>query len=99
MAVYGTGGFAEILGHPMAIFRLIPAIAGEHRTTAPPEVTETPGFNMLTAELEAFAASVAAGTPFPTPLSEILHGVEVFEAVLRSAATGAVVEVVRSTTA
>ncbi len=99
MAVYGTGGFAEILGHPMAIFRLIPAIAGEHRTTAPPEVTETPGFNMLTAELEAFAASVAVGTPFPTPLSEILHGVEVFEAILRSAATGAVAKVVRSTTA
>ena len=96
MAVYGTGGFAEILGHPMATFRLIPAIAGEHRMTAPPEVTETQGFNMLTAELEAFAASVNAGTPFPTPLSDILHGVEVFETILRSAATGSVVEVARS---
>ena len=25
MAIYGTGGFAEILGHPMSTFRLIPA--------------------------------------------------------------------------
>jgi predicted dehydrogenase len=77
-----------VLGHAMVTFRLIPAIAGEHRTTAMPEVTETPGFNMLTAELEAFAAAASGGVPFPTPLSEILHGVAVFEAILRSAATG-----------
>ena len=88
MAVYGTGGFAEVLGHPMITYRLIPAVDGQHRTTAPPEVTETPGFNMLTAELEAFAAAAAGTTPFPTPLTEVLHGVAVFEAILRSAASG-----------
>lgn len=88
MAVYGTGGYAEILGHPMATFRMIPAVAGEHRATGKPEVTETPGFNMLTAELEAFAAAIGAARPFPTPLPEILHGVQVFEAILRSANTG-----------
>ena len=49
---------------------------------------ETKGFNMLTAELEAFAASVASKTPFPTPLAEIRHGVSVFEAILRSTASG-----------
>ncbi len=87
MAVYGTGGFAEILGHPMATFRLIPALVGEHRATGKPEVTETLDFNMLSAELEAFAAAIEAGRPFPTPLTEILHGVEVFEAILRSAST------------
>jgi predicted dehydrogenase len=87
MAVYGTGGFAEVLGHPMALFRLIPAVAGEHRATGAPEVTQTPGFNMLTAELEAFAAAISTGRPFPTPLSEVLHGVAVFEAILRSAGT------------
>jgi predicted dehydrogenase len=43
---------------------------------------------MLTAELEAFAASIQNNAPFPTPLTEILHGVAVFEAVLRSAASG-----------
>jgi predicted dehydrogenase len=51
-------------------------------------VTETPGFNMLTAELEAFAAAIAGKRPFPTPLTDILHGVAVFEAVLRSVRTG-----------
>ena len=86
-AVYGTAGFAEILGHPMATYRLIPATT-DHRRPAEPVVTETPGFNMLTAELEAFAAAIVARRPFPTPLSEIPHGVEVFEAVLRSAESG-----------
>ena len=56
-------------------------------------MTETPGFNMLTAELEAFAASIAAERPFPTPLSDILHGVEVFEAILRSAEAGRPIKV------
>jgi predicted dehydrogenase len=86
-AAYGTGGFAEILGHPMATYRLVPATSDHHRP-AEPLVTETPGFNMLAAELEAFAASIAGNHPFPTPLADILHGVEVFEAVVRSAASG-----------
>ena len=86
-ATYGTEGFAEILGHPMATYRLTPATT-DHRSPADPVVTETPGFNMLTAELEAFAVSIASGQPFPTPLSDILHGVAVFEAILRSAEQG-----------
>ncbi len=88
MAVYGTEGFAEILGHPMETFRHISSLPGESRTPSAPETIETKGFNMLTAELEAFANSIATKTPFPTPLSEIRHGVAVFEAVLRSAASG-----------
>jgi predicted dehydrogenase len=88
MVAYGTRGFAEILGHPMQTFRLVPALDGEYRRTGDPQVTETVGCNMLTAELEAFAASISERRPFPTPLSDILHGVEVFEAVLRSAASG-----------
>jgi predicted dehydrogenase len=85
MAVYGTEGFAEVLGHPMQTYRLIPALDG---STGAPQVTETAGFNMLTAELEAFAASIRNRLPFPTPLSDVLHGVAVFEAVLRSAESG-----------
>jgi predicted dehydrogenase len=87
MAVYGTQAFAEILGHLMHTFRLIPA-AGGALVAGPDEVTETAGFNMLTAELEAFAAAIAAGRPFPTPLDQIMHGVAVFEAVAASAAQG-----------
>jgi predicted dehydrogenase len=85
MAVYGTKGFAEVIGHQMQIFRLVPAADGGVHGAAEPEVTETTGFSMLTAELEAFAASVAGGRPFPTPLSQIMHGVAVFEAVAASA--------------
>jgi predicted dehydrogenase len=94
MAVYGTDAFAEILGHTMATYRVIPAGGGN-----PPHgagvavVTETPNFNMLTAELEAFAASIQAGKPFPTPLDEIMHGVAVFEAIAESAARGVPVAV------
>ena len=88
MAVYGTGGFAEILGHPMNTLRFIASLPGELFATAAPEVFETKGFNMLTAELDAFAASIAAGRPFPTPLADIRHGVAVFEAILRSARSG-----------
>lgn len=87
--VYGTKAFAEILDHSMATYRLVPATGGNppHGAGAP-DMTETPGFNMLTAELEAFAASIQAGKPFPTPLDEIIHGVAVFEAIAESAARG-----------
>lgn len=88
MALYGTGGFAEIAGHQMNVFRYVAALPGEAFGITVPEVFETTGFNMLTAELEAFAASIDAKRPFPTPLTEIRHGVAVFEAVLRSARTG-----------
>jgi predicted dehydrogenase len=43
---------------------------------------------MLRRELEVFAASIEAKRPFPTPLDQILHGVAVFEAVVRSAQSG-----------
>jgi hypothetical protein len=93
MAVYGTGGFAEILGHPMAEFRLVPALAGADRATGAPVVTQTPGFNMLTAELEAFAACIRTGAPFPTPIDQVMHGVAVFEAIALSAASGVAVAI------
>jgi predicted dehydrogenase len=81
MAVYGTEAFAEITGHPMENFRLVPASGNE-------QVQVTKGVNMLRRELDAFAASIESRRPFPTPLSQILHGVAVFEAVLRSVQNG-----------
>lgn len=87
MAVYGTRGLGEVLGHQMGTFRLTPAADPGRLSAAPPEAVETTSFNMLTAELTAFARCVADRCPFPTPLSQVLHGVEVFEAALRSAAT------------
>jgi predicted dehydrogenase len=93
MAVYGTKGFAEVLGHPMTIFRVVPAGEGAAPGAAPPEVTETAGFDMLSAELEAFGGCILAGQPFPTPLDQIVHGVSVFEAIAGSAARGDLVTV------
>lgn len=93
MAVYGTKGFAEILGHPMDTFRLSHVPVTGHHGIGESEVVETPGFNMLTAELEAFASSIMQARPFPTPMDDIMHGVAVFEAVLQSAATGQTVTV------
>ncbi|HEY1934033.1 MAG TPA: Gfo/Idh/MocA family oxidoreductase [Acetobacteraceae bacterium] len=93
MAVYGTQGLGEVLGHQMGTFRLTASAAPGQLAAAPPQVAETPPFNMLTAELTEFARCVAERRPFPTPLSEILHGVEVFEAALRSAATGGTMQV------
>jgi predicted dehydrogenase len=86
MAVYGTKGFAEVLGHPMTTFRLVPASEGVVHGAGSPEVTETTGFDMLNAELEAFAGCIAQGRPFPTPLDQIMHGVATFEAIAASAA-------------
>jgi predicted dehydrogenase len=88
MAVYGTQGFAEVVGHPMATFRLVPAGDGV------PQVLETAGFNMLKAELEEFAASIEAGRPFRTPLDQIIHGVAVFEAIAASAVRNEPVSIV-----
>jgi predicted dehydrogenase len=88
MALYGTGGFAEILTHPMGTYRFIASLPGEAFGAAIPEVFETKGFNLLTAELESFADCIETRRPFPTPLSDIRHGVAVFEAILRSAESG-----------
>lgn len=99
MAVYGTGGFAEILGHPMSTFRLVQSGGADRLGTGAQEIVETPGFNMLTAELEAFAAAITEKRAFATPLKQILHGVMVFEAIARSAADGCRVAVGSETAA
>jgi predicted dehydrogenase len=87
MAVYGTQGLGEVLFHTMHTFRLALAAEPSAFATAAPEVIEVPGFNMLTAELLEFARCVTERRDFPTPLSHVLHGVEVFEAIARSVAT------------
>ena len=49
------------------------------------EIIEYKGFNMLLAELEAFAAAVSGERAYPISPEDILHGVAVFEAIVRSA--------------
>jgi len=91
IAVYGSKGFAEILGGSLDDFRFVPApdSPSANWTVAPaPEVIHRPGFDLLRAELTAFAAAIRKRAPYPVTPDEVLHGVEVFEAIVTSAESG-----------
>jgi predicted dehydrogenase len=86
-SVYGSDGIAEIVRPTQEELHLTPAVL----PTDPPkpaEVISRPGFDTLHAELNAFAEAARGGAPYPVPLAEVLHGVAVFEAIVRSAAEG-----------
>ncbi len=51
------------------------------------------GFDMLNAELTAFARAIADQAPYPVPLADVLHGMAVFDAVVESARSRKVVAV------
>ena len=95
LAVYGANGVAEVLKPTQDEFRFAPLTdpkAG-HLAQAKPEVIVTPGFDTLQAELKAFAAAVKDGRPYPISADQVLHGVEVFEAIAKSAKRGGPVAV------
>jgi len=79
-------------------FRFAPAPeappTGRHAAPLP-EIIEYSGFNALTAELEGFAAAIKGERSYPITPEEIIHGVAVFEAIVRSAALHQPVKVVR----
>jgi predicted dehydrogenase len=86
-AVFGTKGCGE-LWTPEFQFRFSPVPEGPRtgrHAAAIPEIIEHKGFNTLLAELEAFAAAIEGGPAYPIPPEDILHGVAVFEAIVRSA--------------
>jgi predicted dehydrogenase len=89
LAVYGSGGMAEVLHPSLKTFSFVSAhkSPAEHRQYASPEVIETPDADMIGAELSAFAQSITSGTAFPVPLDEVMHGVAAFEAIVESART------------
>lgn len=82
--VFGSKGSAEIRQERNFEFR---PIEGEA------EAIDFGPFDKERAELEAFAAAVTDGAPYPLPAAEAIHGIEVFEAVIKSAETGATVSV------
>jgi predicted dehydrogenase len=55
-----------------------------------PEIWEGARFDVVRAVLEAFGTAAAGSTPFLITLDEMIHGVAVTEAVIRSAASGKV---------
>jgi predicted dehydrogenase len=97
-AVFGTKGCAELCT-PEFQFRFSPVPEGPRTAryaAATPEIIEYKGFNTLLAELEAFAAAVHGERAYPIPPENILHGVAVFEAIVRSAERRQPVKVART---
>ncbi len=96
LAVYGSKGLAEVSGASLQSFRFVPTStrAPDGPVTAPPaEQLDFSGFDMLNAELTAFARAIADQTPYPVPIAEVLHGMAVFDAVVESARNRKVVTV------
>jgi predicted dehydrogenase len=78
----GRAGWAASENARTPVDRLTAGASGI-RTVGPS--CEYKGFNTLLAELEAFAAAVRGEQAYPIPPEDILHGVAVFEAIVRSA--------------
>lgn len=88
-AVFGTNGIAETVRPGLDTFRFLPAPGND----VEPETIDNKGFDPINASLEAFGSAAAGETPFPISAAEILHGVAVFEAIVKSAETGEPVKV------
>lgn len=97
-AVFGSKGAVE-LATPQYQFRFSPVTprpaTGRH-VAVEPEIIDHKDFNMLRAELEGFAAAVEGRQPYPMTHEEILHGVAVFEAIVRSAAEHCPIKVAKT---
>jgi predicted dehydrogenase len=88
---YGTKGLAEITHADLSRFRFTPAstVAPTGLVTAPPdEILEFSGFDMLHAQMTAFARTIRDGNSYPVPIADVLHGMAVFEAIIESAKRG-----------
>jgi predicted dehydrogenase len=95
-AVYGTKGLAEISRPNLQTLRFVPGSTEPPRgpIKAPPdEINEYANFDMLNAELIEFARAVRAGSAYPVPIEDVLHGMSVLDALVRSAGSGRVEEV------
>ena len=64
-----------------------------HPDTPPDEISEHPRFDMLNAELTAFARAIVDGEPYPVPLDDVLHGMSVFDAIVQAARSNQIVKV------
>jgi len=94
--VYGDKGLAEISRPNLARFRFVPQSdrAPTGPVTAPPdEIIEHPAFDMLRAELTAFARCVRENKAYPVALDDVLHGMSVFDAIVHAAASGRIEKV------
>ena len=89
MGRFGSDGWAE-LREQNRLERLM--VDGTHDEKQWPGLAY-PSYETIGAGLDAFAAAVEGGPPFPITPDQIRHGVAVFEAIVRSAETGEKVRV------
>jgi predicted dehydrogenase len=98
--VFGSKGSVRLEG----MTHVAGASSEERRTTlfgtckfqpikGPAEVWEAAKLDVTRASLEAFAVAAQGGPAYPIPLDQMVHGVAVTEAVVRSAETGKVEKV------
>ena len=85
--VFGSKASAEI--RQESLFEVRP-IEGET------EVIDFGKFDKERAELEAFAAAVSDGVTYPLPAADAIHGIEVYDAINKSAAAGTTEKVIKS---
>ncbi|HXQ83487.1 MAG TPA: Gfo/Idh/MocA family oxidoreductase [Xanthobacteraceae bacterium] len=93
---YGTNGLAEISRPDLSHFRFAPVSIAPPTGLVPApsdEIAEYKGFDMLHAEMTAFARAIRDGNPYPVPIDDVLHGMAVFDAVVESAKRGDIVPV------
>jgi predicted dehydrogenase len=94
-AVYGSRGWAQLLGtthaagqssreRRMNVFGsyVFQPVKGERLDL------DVPAFDVVAAELEAFAVACAGGADYPITHAEMIHGSALAEAIIRSAASG-----------
>jgi len=94
--VYGTDGLVEISRPDLSQFRYVPGASAAPTgvIAAPPDETAVyRGFDILAAELTAFARAITDGAAYPVPLEDVLHGMAVFDAVVTAAESGGVIAV------
>jgi predicted dehydrogenase len=97
--LYGSKGLAEISRANLQRFRYVPVstVAPTGPVTAPPdEIIEHPNFDQLdtlNAELVTFAHCIEKKQPYPVAIDQVLHGMAVFDAVVRSAKSGKIEKV------
>ncbi|MEO1679271.1 MAG: Gfo/Idh/MocA family oxidoreductase [Pseudomonadota bacterium] len=80
MQVFGDKGWLELRGETDLAWTPVSGIR---------EVWTFPAVSTERLQLEAFAAAIRTGTPYPIPIEDVINGVAVFEGVSTSLATGA----------
>lgn len=94
--LYGSKGLAEISRPNLQALRFVSTSDAPPTgaVLAPPdERHEHAGFDMLSAELTAFARAIRERKPYPVPIEDVLHGMSVFDAIVQAARSDQIVKV------